>query len=378
MPNFGVWESLTCFIVIAFTVLPCLVPGFVAQRRGRRFSLWSGISFLSSLGVLGAFLVAYAVLWFAFASDAEGASMEETLCCCPPSPCLAPFTAPLMVTILLLAMPAKRPGTETRASAEQAHHVDGAVGPTGDSSSMGDVSLGGDRAPTEVRRPSAEIPPTALHEAAADGDLDALRDLLASGCDPNAPDDKEGWTPLHWAVKNGHVEAARLLLDEGARVGAQYLQRYTPLHLAVADNRVDAVRLLLARGADPNQRDFAGRAPLRVASSCGSYQVAELLLDRGAIVDLRADDGTTPLHEAALRDQTDLVTLLLQRGALVNAQSGSGATALHIACLNGNVELVQILLGAGADISIIDSNGETALEWSRSDEVRELLHKPRP
>lgn len=50
--------------------------------------------------------------------------------------------------------------------------------------------------------------------AAAGGDLDEVKRLIAEGADVNAPTRKKGEAPLHVAVKRGHLEVrcdARLL-----------------------------------------------------------------------------------------------------------------------------------------------------------------------
>jgi ankyrin repeat protein len=41
-----------------------------------------------------------------------------------------------------------------------------------------------------------------------------------------------GWTPLHWACKNGHVEVVKALLEKGADLHAKTNLGETPLHYA--------------------------------------------------------------------------------------------------------------------------------------------------
>jgi len=45
-----------------------------------------------------------------------------------------------------------------------------------------------------------------------------VRKLLEAGAEPNAVE-YDGWSALHWAARNGHVEVANLLLDVGADFG---------------------------------------------------------------------------------------------------------------------------------------------------------------
>jgi ankyrin repeat protein len=55
-----------------------------------------------------------------------------------------------------------------------------------------------------------------LHEAARSGRIDKVRNYLQTGHAVNARDPRFGLTPLHYAVRNGHVEIAKLLISGGA------------------------------------------------------------------------------------------------------------------------------------------------------------------
>ncbi len=55
-----------------------------------------------------------------------------------------------------------------------------------------------------------------LHEAARSGRLDKVRQYLQAGFVVNAVDPRFGLTPLHVAVRNGHVDVAKELLRHGA------------------------------------------------------------------------------------------------------------------------------------------------------------------
>lgn len=57
-----------------------------------------------------------------------------------------------------------------------------------------------------------------LFSPALYNDLDRLRNFIQAG-QQNAVD-KTGYTPLHYASRNGHLEACELLLDAGAHVNA--------------------------------------------------------------------------------------------------------------------------------------------------------------
>jgi len=68
-----------------------------------------------------------------------------------------------------------------------------------------------------------------LHEAAKTGNIDNVRRLLAEGHPVNAVDPSFGLTPLHFAVRNGRVEVARLLIANGADLTQPSAAGITPL-----------------------------------------------------------------------------------------------------------------------------------------------------
>jgi len=54
-----------------------------------------------------------------------------------------------------------------------------------------------------------------LFEAVKKGDVEKVRELLEKGADVNAKNDDYGFAPLHYAAYHGHVDAARLLIENG-------------------------------------------------------------------------------------------------------------------------------------------------------------------
>jgi ankyrin repeat protein len=162
-------------------------------------------------------------------------------------------------------------------------------------------------------------------DAAAGGDLDAVRAALAGGADANAPQG-DGMTALHWAASRGDVEMAGLLLYAGAHVEAvTRIGAYTPLHVASRAGQAAAVRRLLEAGADAQPRaSVSGATPLHLAAGAGSVESVAALLEHGADVNERESEaGQTPLIFAAAANRTGVVTLLLERGADPNAASRS-------------------------------------------------------
>lgn len=63
---------------------------------------------------------------------------------------------------------------------------------------------------------------------------------------------------MHFAASGGHPHILALLVQHGANVNAQNVNRETPLHYAVYHGRRDCVLFLLSKGADPTIQSTSG------------------------------------------------------------------------------------------------------------------------
>ena len=124
-----------------------------------------------------------------------------------------------------------------------------------------------------------------LHVAAEKGDAAAVKRLIEGGAQVDALDGS-GSTALYVAAQSGRAEIVVLLLAAGANPRHQTMGRYysigTPLHAAVREGHLAAARALLDAGVDPNLPDEGVGPPLHVAIKAGQAGSVELLKSYGA------------------------------------------------------------------------------------------------
>jgi ankyrin repeat protein len=83
----------------------------------------------------------------------------------------------------------------------------------------------------------------------------------------------DGWTAMHSAVWNMHVETVKFLLTIGKWKEWQLKKRsLSLLHLAVRNNDIETLRLLLDSNAHVNFTDSNGQTALHQAAACGNVE----------------------------------------------------------------------------------------------------------
>jgi uncharacterized membrane protein len=89
--------------------------------------------------------------------------------------------------------------------------------------------------------------------------VETLKQHIAAGTDLGQKESVSKNTPLHLVCVYGNIEAAKLLIKGGAKVGAKNKDGNTPLHLAAFFARPQIVKLLLDNKANPGVKAKNGQ-----------------------------------------------------------------------------------------------------------------------
>ena len=236
---------------------------------------------------------------------------------------------------------------------------------------------------------------TALHFAARQGHMNAIRALLDSGADIDRVSVADETSVLTSAIINGHIDIASYLVEEGADPNLPNIDGQAPLYATIdarwaertwypapsidqeATNYLDLARALIERGAEVNQilenkpwyrtehGDWArpaGATPFWLAAKANDVPAMKLLIAAGADPTARSNQGATSLMVAAGFGLEPQVTnfapgqrvaavryLIEEIGLDVASRDNNGYTPLHGAALTENHELIRYLMAAGGD-----------------------------
>ncbi|CAM5121133.1 unnamed protein product [Eretmochelys imbricata] len=208
------------------------------------------------------------------------------------------------------------------------------------------------------------------------GILERCKELVEAGYDVRQPD-KENVTLLHWAAINNRLDLVKFYISKGAvvdQLGGDL--NSTPLHWAIRQGHLSMVILLLNCGADPTLIDGEGYSSIHLAVVFQHMPIIAYLISKGQSVDTTDFSGQTPLMLSAQKVIGPEPTgfLLKFNPSLSAVDKIQKNTALHWAVTAGNVNAVELLLDARSNLDIKNVKGDTPLDLAHQIQNRLIIH----
>ena len=203
-----------------------------------------------------------------------------------------------------------------------------------------------------------------IHDAAAAGDLDAVKKILEQDPVLVNQDDQYEWRPIFHAGLRRRYDVVKYLIDCGADLAAHdgYVIHYAG---QVRDNK-EIISLLVEYGAlDAHTKPSSeiARQFIYAVFLVNVGRVNAMLRDNPKLVQERYARGDTALHHAARNGDLKIVEQLVSSGGDVNAVADQGHFPLYCAAGHGHVETTQYLVENGADLQARLTDGKTVIEW---------------
>lgn len=167
--------------------------------------------------------------------------------------------------------------------------------------------------------------------ACAVGNLEVVRELLQK--DPSLSNCSWAYfSPIHFAVRQGHVDIVRILLGNGADITATGVSwQDVPLQIA-KDRGYSIIAAMLEdhleRTLHSNSLGDSIAALIRERNEC---EIKRWIDEHPDAVNSSDDRGNTPLHWAVLTRQLRLIDYFIQQGADMEARRADGCGPVHLA-----------------------------------------------
>lgn len=165
-----------------------------------------------------------------------------------------------------------------------------------------------------------------------------------------------GNTALIKSVVCANLDAVRQLINYGADPNRRGMSAMTPLHHAAEHGQIAITKLLIRHGAIQSKSTFG--YPLDLACRSGCVAMAELLL---TVPPASNEWQGCALAAAIEANHPDLLPCLLAHGVSANALLSNKTSALMIAADLGNIEAVDALITRGANTAYLTPAGHSAL-----------------
>ena len=191
-------------------------------------------------------------------------------------------------------------------------------------------------------------PPAGIWEAAAKGDVKAIKVFLAND-NKIGEQNKNGYSILHIAARTGQTAVAEFALANGANINLPSNSKKTPLHYTSQLNQLAMAKLLVEAKADLEAKDKKGRTALDLATGEAKRELANYIRRRrdAAAVSKSDEAAAKSISVAAEIGALEAIKKHLEAGVDVNSLNKQKQTPLHFAASAGQLDAAAVLRGQG-------------------------------
>lgn len=217
------------------------------------------------------------------------------------------------------------------------------------------------------------LPSPALMLAIKNGHSEAAA-ILIEAREGLTHKDEQNATVLHWAAKMGQAQLCQTLLEKGVFLAAKDENDQTALDWAMRGDDENTINVLLRGGRTFTRQETANLQSLHFSARSGDINVIKEFHRQGSSLEARDGKGQTVLFHAVKGKQYEIVRWLLREGrANVHAVDKEGLSSLHVAAQNCDLTSAEILLDHGANINALSNGNQTPLHCISHDEGVRLL-----
>jgi ankyrin repeat protein len=204
-----------------------------------------------------------------------------------------------------------------------------------------------------------------IHDAAQQGNLQRVQEILAEYPSLlDQPDDRQ-FTPLNRAVAGGNYDVFMYLLEQGADINTVDVDGSNLLINAASGGNLELIKFLVEeKGFDVNFIDNNEMTAFYTACRSGSVPVIKYFVEKGVDIKPRSARNGTPIVDAIYSDSLEAFEYLLDLGCEYDVANQWGVAPVHYAAYRGQTEMLKMLMDKGVDIFQETMNRETPFIWA--------------
>ena len=186
---------------------------------------------------------------------------------------------------------------------------------------------------------------TALHYSAKNGSCELVKFFADMGADVNLKT-KNGLNCLHIAAEFGHLSLCKMFIKKH-NFDAQITDNngWSALHYSVRNGSRELVNFFADNGTEINLKTKNGTNCLHIAAKHGHLHLCKTFINSNIFdVETPNNDEYTALHFSAINGSFDLFSYILNKGSEIYGKTKNMENVLHLSSLKGHFDICNFVL----------------------------------